>query len=54
MGSQTIKCNVASCKYNDNSHACSLSDINVGHEPPSNEAKRKTDTLCSSFETNLM
>lgn len=48
-GHQEIKCNVHSCKYNDQSRYCTLYDITVGHTNNS-DAKSKQETECASFE----
>lgn len=48
-GSQEIKCNVTSCRYNDQSRYCSLDDIVVGTTNSANP-KDKCDTECVSFE----
>jgi|GEM_PF-209777 len=54
MGQQAIKCSVQSCKFNNRTNACTLSDISVAQEPPANEAKHKSDTICGSFEVEMM
>ncbi len=48
MANQEIKCNVHSCKYNDKSRYCSLSDIVVG--TTNSDVHEKCDTECVSFE----
>lgn len=49
FGHQEIKCNVGSCKYNENEEHCTLTDIVVGNDNMSSEAKTKEETECSSF-----
>ena len=53
LGEQAIKCNVNSCKFNNKSRCCTLSDIIVGQEPPTTNAKYKADTICGSFEAEM-
>ena len=50
FGSQAINCGVHSCRFNDKSTACTLSDIVVGQEQSAAEAMSKHDTVCGSFE----
>ncbi len=50
MAGQEIKCNVSSCRYNDNMSYCSLHDITVGNTVPS-DARMKSETECASFES---
>ena len=47
-GNQEIKCSVRSCRYNDQTKNCTLSDITVGCGS-AGEAKSKSETVCSSF-----
>ena len=54
QGEQSIKCSVCSCKFNNKSRACTLSDVTVVQEPPSTDAKCKKDTECGSFEAELI
>ena len=54
LGEQEIKCSVQSCKYNSKQRACTLHDITVAQEPASVEAKSKKDTVCGSFEAEMM
>ena len=54
LGEQAIKCNVNSCKFNNKSRCCTLSDIIVGQEPPTTNAKYKADTICGSFEAEML
>ena len=54
LGEQAIKCSVQSCKFNSKTSACTLADINIVQEPPSTEAKHKTDTICGSFVAESM
>lgn len=49
MGSQVIKCNVHSCKFNDKSRYCTLNDIVVG-STTGVAAHNKAETECVSFE----
>jgi len=49
MPNQQIKCNVNSCKFNDHSHKCGLSDITVGNCEPQ-DAHFRDETECDSFE----
>lgn len=50
-GSQEIKCSVQTCRYNDKSRFCTLSDIVVGSE--TGDAKSKLETECKSFEADM-
>lgn len=50
MPNQQINCNVHACQYNDQSHACTLSDILVGNSAPSPHEQR--DTECASFQAS--
>ena len=43
-----IKCHVNRCKFNDQSHHCTLNDIVVGCSTPT--PHDKCDTECDSFE----
>ena len=52
LGEQAIKCNVNSCRFNNKARACTLSDIIVGQEPQTINARQKTDTVCGSFEAD--
>ena len=48
-GHQEIKCSVRSCRFNDQTRYCTLSDITVGQDGAPGEAKSKKDTICASF-----
>ena len=48
-GHQEIKCSVKSCRYNDKTRYCTLTDITVGNDGMMGEAKSKRDTICASF-----
>ena len=54
LGEQSIKCSVKSCKHNNKSNACVLSGITVNQEPPVTDAKNKMDTVCGSFEADML
>ncbi|MDD6224182.1 MAG: DUF1540 domain-containing protein [bacterium] len=49
--SQTIKCDVASCDYQE-SDRCTLNEIKVGCTCGCNEATQNQETLCQSFRCN--
>lgn len=46
---QTIKCNVSSCKYNENDAICSLHEIKVGCMKGCHPTKIE-ETVCDSYE----
>ena len=48
MLSQEIKCNVTTCRYNNDTLHCSLDSIIVGNT--NREAHTKHETECASFE----
>lgn len=50
MTSQEIKCNVTTCRHNNDTLHCSLDSIVVGNNN-TNAAHNKHDTECVSFET---
>lgn len=50
-GNQEIKCKVQSCRYNDKSNYCTLSDIEVGET--NFDAQHKKDTECNSFKPEI-
>lgn len=51
---QKIKCDVKSCRYNDQKdEMCDLTEIKVGCEPAGNNAEsanETSDTVCKSFK----
>lgn len=48
---QTIKCNVISCKYNDDTnYLCNLKSIDVSCTCNQNKCKNKSETICNSFK----
>lgn len=48
---QTIKCDVSSCKHNDDSeYLCTLKQIDVSCTCNQNNCSNKTETICNSFE----
>lgn len=47
---QTIKCEVASCKYNDEAGACELNEIKVGCDCDNDKCSCTDETVCQSFE----
>ncbi|MDR2649595.1 MAG: DUF1540 domain-containing protein [Clostridiales bacterium] len=47
MPNQDIQCHVDTCKYNESSQKCSLSNITVGNS--SSQAHDKSSTECDSF-----
>ncbi len=49
-GKQTIKCSVASCKYNENSDFCSLKSIEVSPCNHVHSGIAEEESLCSSYE----
>lgn len=49
MPQQKINCNVETCKYNNHSSLCTLTNIVVGSN--SDCVSEKCDTECLSFET---
>ena len=47
---QTIKCNVCSCKYNDDSkYLCTLKEINISCTCNKENCNTNTETVCNSF-----
>lgn len=49
--SQTIKCNVSSCKYNKDNYMCNLEEIKVGCQCGCHPTSVK-ETVCDSYEYN--
>ncbi|MDR2903716.1 MAG: DUF1540 domain-containing protein [Clostridiales bacterium] len=49
MAEQNIKCNVGSCKYNEEFTRCSLSNIVVGDSATAGIAQSQKETECTSF-----
>lgn len=49
--SQTIKCNVISCDY-QNKNYCTLDAIEVGCISNNNKASKNQETLCESFRNS--
>lgn len=47
---QTIKCEVESCKYNDETGACELDEIQVGCDCDNDKCSCTEETICQSFE----
>lgn len=48
---QTIKCEVESCKYNDDSnYLCTLDEIDVSCTCNKNNCNNKKETICNSFK----
>lgn len=48
-----IKCDVANCKFNDNTDCCcTLDEIKVSYECASDDATEKKETICDSFKCN--
>lgn len=48
-----IKCDVANCEFNDNTDCCcTLDEIKVSCECPSDDATKKRETICDSFKCN--
>lgn len=47
---QTIKCEVESCKYNDEKGACELDEIQVGCDCDNDKCACTEETVCQSFE----
>lgn len=46
---QTIKCNVSSCKHNENNCLCSLKEIKVGCQCGCHPTSVK-ETVCDSYK----
>lgn len=50
-GKQKIKCDVESCKYQDDKDCCcTLGEIKVGCDCGCREAAEESATICRSFE----
>ncbi len=49
---QTIKCDVESCKYNDEEGTCELEEIQVGCDCDNDKCACSEETVCQSFEEN--
>lgn len=51
---QNIKCDVDSCKYNNNKKECNLEEIKVSSncDCPKDEVCDQEQTVCASFEKN--
>ena len=48
---QTIKCNVANCKYNDDTkYLCILKEIDVSCTCSKEKCTDKLETICNSFK----
>lgn len=47
---QTIKCEVESCKYNDEEGTCELNEIEVGCDCDNDKCSCTGETICKSFE----
>lgn len=47
---QTIKCEVESCKYNDEEGTCELDEIKVGCDCDNDKCSCTEETVCQSFE----
>ena len=50
-GKQEIRCSVDSCRFNDHTQYCTLSNIMVGSDSTAGEAHNKRETECVSFES---
>jgi len=51
---QTIKCDVDSCKHNDNHNKkCELEKIKVSSTYDTDNCENVEDTICDSFEKNF-
>lgn len=49
-GNQTIKCDVESCKYNDEEGVCNLEEIQVGCNCDNDKCECTDETICQSFK----
>lgn len=47
---QYVGCNVKDCKYHSSENLCKATHINVQNE----QAQRKSETFCSTFESRTM
>ncbi len=50
VGSQSIHCNVASCRYNDSAQYCVLKGIQVQAVSQGNTGRPEDESMCASYE----